>query len=73
MKIIEHGKYYEKNSIITCGMCNCKFEISETDKEIEEIPIHIQDLTYSFKTGTFVKCPECKTKIQIIEISKFQN
>lgn len=66
MKIIEHGKYYANNNIVTCGMCNCKFEFSENDKGTELISISDSiktTLPYKYKYSTYVKCPECKTKI----------
>lgn len=59
MKVLKHGKYYNKNKdTIECG-CGCKFKYTE-----EDITSVIDSISMLEKV-TFVKCPECGGRHQI--------
>lgn len=60
MKILKHGNRFARNKIITCSVCDCKFEYDEDDI--------IKDKGLCFETfpptlKTYVKCPECGSEI----------
>ena len=62
MRILKHGKKFDKNRIVTCEKCMCKFEYDKNDTVIEK--------GYLFTTNTlicrtYIKCPECNTKMLV--------
>ena len=36
MKILKHGKKFNKEKIVTCDLCGCKFEYDNNDTETEK-------------------------------------
>ena len=67
MKILKHGKKFDKNRIATCEECKCKFEYDNSDVVIEK--------GFSFTTNIpmssiYIKCPECNMKM-LVEIKPF--
>lgn len=62
MEILKHGKKFDKNRIVTCEKCKCKFEYDNSDSIIEK--------GFTFTTnipvwGTYIRCPECKMKMLV--------
>ena len=59
-EIIKHGKFYKKNMVITCPLCQCEFsyELDDIYKE--------KNTTLTIPTEQyFVFCPECNAEINI--------
>ena len=62
MKILKHGKEFDKNRIVTCEKCKCKFEYDNSDSIIEKGFIFTTNIPVS---ENFVECPECHTKMLV--------
>lgn len=60
MKILKHGKKFNKEKIVTCDLCGCKFEYDNNDTETEK---SFCFMTYPPTYKTYVKCPECNADI----------
>ena len=58
MKILKHGRYYCIDGIKKCE-CGCKFEYFSEDI------MDAVDSTTKIIISRFVKCPECKTLINL--------
>ena len=67
MKILKHGKEFDKNRIVTCEKCKCKFEYDDSDVLVEKGFTFTTNIALS---GNYVKCPECHTKM-LVEIKFF--
>lgn len=60
MKILKHGKKFNKEKIVTCDLCGCKFEYDNNDTETEK---SFCFTSFPPQYKTYVKCPECDKEI----------
>ena len=60
MKILKHGKKFNKNKIQTCGLCGCEFEYDESDVIVNrDFCLTVNPPLYK----TYIICPECSSEI----------
>lgn len=67
MKILKYGKKFDKNRIVTCEKCKCKFEYDNSDVVIEKGFTYTTNIQIS---ESYVKCPECNMKM-LVDIKFF--
>ena len=55
MRILKHGRYYDKYRVFKCPHCECIFELEDKD---------LKDYDFDFVTAdTLWECPECGSRI----------
>lgn len=57
MKIIEHGKFYQKTIIGKCNICDCIFEVEKDDDNLFYKLIQMENGQNELKLSAH--CPEC--------------
>ena len=63
MKILKHGKKINKEKIVTCGLCGCKFEYDDDDIISDKSYTAINFSMFPPTRKTYIKCPECNANI----------
>lgn len=58
MKIIEHGKFYQKIIIGKCNICGCTFEVEKDDDNLFYKLMQMENGQNELKLSAH--CPECK-------------
>lgn len=63
MKILKHGKKFNKEKIVTCDLCGCKFEYDDNDIILDKSYTTINFSMFPPTRKTYIKCPECNADI----------
>lgn len=57
MKIIEHGKFYQKRTVAKCNICGCIFEVEKNDHNLFYKLMQMENGRNELKLSAH--CPEC--------------
>jgi Zn ribbon nucleic-acid-binding protein len=69
MEVLEHGwAYNEKNGIIECNKCGCKYKFDKKDVKKRPKLLMDYDCDWLYYGVNCVKCPECEEVREIGEL-----
>lgn len=60
MKILKHGKKFNKEKIVTCALCGCEFQYDDDDINTS---VALTVFPPIFEKSNYIKCPECNADI----------